>query len=118
MDERRFRRVSFATEVLLQAGQQRFRCELLDIALKGALLECSETVSLPVGTRADLTIPLPESTIVLRFDAELVHREGNHLGFQFLHEELETFTHLRKLLELNTGDPEGIRSELLTWLKG
>ena len=118
MDERRFRRVPFATEVQLLAGAQLHSCQLLDIALKGALLECAGPWTLPVGTRASLTIPLPDATITLDFDAELVHHEGAHLGFQFLHEDLQTFTHLRKLLELNTGDPEGIRSELLTWLKG
>ena len=118
MDERRFRRVPFATEVQLVAGTQRHSCQLLDIALRGALLECAEPWTLPVGTMASLAIPLPDSAITLNFDAELVHHEGAHLGFQFLHEDLQTFTHLRKLLELNTGDPEGIRSELLTWLKG
>ncbi len=118
MDERRFRRVPFATEVQLVADHQQHTCHLLDIALKGALLECGETVALPLGGRAGLIVPLPDSPIVLEFDAELVHREGSHLGFQFLHEDLQTFTHLRTLLELNTGDPEGIRSELLAWLKG
>lgn len=118
MDERRFRRVPFATEVQLVAEHHRCSCQLLDIALKGALVECAEPLALPIGTRANLTIPLPDSPIVLEFDAELAHREGSHFGFQFRHENLQTFTHLRTLLELNTGDPEGIRSELLAWLKG
>jgi hypothetical protein len=118
MDERRFRRVPFVTEVDLVAGAQRHRCQLLDIALKGALLACADPCTVAVGTRASLSIPLPDSAIVLAFDAELVHHEGDHLGFRFLHEDLETLTHLRTLLELNTGDPEGIRSELLAWLKG
>lgn len=118
MDERRFRRVPFVTEVQLVAGSRCCCCRLLDIAMKGALLECKEPWGLPIGSRADLTISLPDSTITLAFDAELVHHEGDHLGFQFLHEDLETFTHLRTLLELNSGDPEGVRSELLAWLKG
>jgi hypothetical protein len=71
-----------------------------------------------IGTVASLSRPLPGSTIVLAFDAELIHREENRLGFKFLHEDLETLTHLRTLLELNTGDPEGVRSEMLAWLKG
>lgn len=118
MDERRFRRVPFATDVQLRTGQQRQHCHLLDIALKGALVECDEPLSLAIGTRIHLTMALPDSKIVLGFDAELIHREGTHLGLKFLHEDLQTLTHLRTLLELNTGDPEGIRSELLAWLKG
>ena len=118
MDERRFRRVPFATEAMLVAGQRRQRCQLLDIALKGALLESAEPLPLPIGTRAHLDIPLPDSELELGFDVELVHQQGPHYGVKFLHENLQTLTHLRTLLELNTGDPEGVRSELLAWLKG
>lgn len=118
MDERRFRRVPFATEATLVTGHRRQCCQLLDIALKGALLESTEPLSLPLGTRAHLSIPLPDSAIELGFDVELMHQEGSHYGVKFLHEDLQTLTHLRTLLELNTGDPEGVRSELLAWLKG
>ncbi|MHB8708131.1 MAG: PilZ domain-containing protein [Desulfuromonadales bacterium] len=118
MNARRFRRIPFEAEVLVAVGDRSWSCQLFDLALKGALLECADMLPLAQGTVANLSLPLPGSEIVLDFDAELVHREGNRLGFKFLHENLETLTHLRTLLELNTGDPEGVRSELLTWLKG
>ena len=118
MEERRFRRIPFEAEVQLAVGERSWNCRLLDIALKGALLESAVPLPLAQGTVASLSLPLPGSAIVLAFDAELAHREESRLGFKFLHENLETLTHLRTLLELNTGDPEGIRSELMTWLKG
>ena len=118
MDERRFRRIPFEAEVQIVLDNHNWNCRLLDIALKGALLESKIPLPLALGTVARLSLPLPGSTIILAFEAELTHREENRLGFKFLHENLETLTHLRTLLELNTGDPEGVRSELLTWLKG
>jgi len=118
MDKRHFRRIPFEAEVQVAVGDHNWNCQLLDLALKGTLLESTVVLPLAQGTVANLSIPLPGSEIVLDFDAELIHREGNRLGFKFLHESLETLTHLRTLLELNTGDPEGVRSELLTWLKG
>jgi hypothetical protein len=118
MDERRFRRIPFEAEMQIAVGNHSWSCQLLDIALKGALLESAVPLPLALGTVASLSLPLPGSAIVLAFEAELAHREGNRFGFKFLHENLETLTHLRTLLELNTGDPEGVRSELLTWLKG
>lgn len=118
MNERRFRRIPFEAEMLVVVGDHGWSCQLLDLALKGVLLENPETLPLSQGTVAKLSLPLPGSKVVLNFEAELVHREGNRLGFKFLREDLETLTHLRTLLELNTGDPEGVRSELLTWLKG
>jgi hypothetical protein len=118
MSKRQFRRIPFETDVTLRVAEQRWSCQLLDIALKGALLENDAPLDLPLGTVARIDLPLPGSAIILNFQAILVHRENAHLGFKFLHEDLDTLTHLRTLLELNTGDPEGIRSELLTWLKG
>jgi len=118
MSQRQFRRIPFETEVQLTIGEHRWNCRLLDIALKGALMESPATLQLPPDSVANIAIPLPGCAIPLDFQAILVHQESTHLGFKFLHEELDTLTHLRTLLELNTGDPEGIRSELLTWLKG
>jgi hypothetical protein len=118
MNDRRFRRIPFEAEVRIAIDQRSWSCQLLDIAIKGALLESTVPLPLALGTVARLSLPLPGSPIVLAFEAELAHREENRFGFKFLHENLETLTHLRTLLELNTGDPEGVRSELLTWLKG
>ena len=117
MDERKFRRIPFEAEIQLAVDDRAWSCRLLDIALKGALLECPQALPLSLGTRGNLSLPLAGSEVTLDFNAELVHREGSKLGFRFLQENLETFTHLRTLLELNSGDPDGIRSELLTWLK-
>ena len=65
----------------------------------------------------ELVIALPGTAISLNFDAELVHVEDLQYGFKFISEDLETLTHLRKLIELNTGDAETTRSELSAWLK-
>lgn len=116
MNARRFRRIPFEAEVLVAVGDRTWTCRLLDLALKGALLESTDSLPLELGTVAGLSLPLPGSTVVLDFEAELVHRADHRLGFKFLRENLETLTHLRTLLELNTGDPDGVRSELLFWL--
>lgn len=117
-DERRFRRVPFEAEVKVSFGRQTWNCQLLDIALKGALVESPTAMELSQGATVALKIILSGSPLTLAFEAQLAHREEDRYGFRFLHENLETLTHLRTLLELNTGDPEGIRSELLSWLKG
>ncbi len=115
MAERRFQRVPFKAETRVIAGGSSWSCTLLNIALKGALLE-SDALPLEAGAVCDLTVTLPGTAIALGFRAKLVHREGTHYGFKFLDIDLETLTHLRKLLELNTGDADCIRGELMTWL--
>jgi len=118
MNNRRFRRVPFEAEVTLTHAQETWSCQLLDVALRGALLACSETLSIPFGSHCHIHIALQGSSLALDFEAELVHKEEGHYGFIFLSEDLETLTHLRKLLELNTGDAETTREEMDAWLSG
>jgi hypothetical protein len=115
--QRRFRRIPFAAEVTLSAGQTSWSAELLDVALKGALIGTDSPLPLAPGSQCDLSINLSGSPVTLSFLAELKHCEGTHYGFKFISEDLGTLTHLRKLLELNTGDTEATRSELADWLR-
>lgn len=117
MHERRFQRVHFEADVEIVYNGQSVECELLDIALKGALVDSPTPLTAPLGSICNIAITLPGTTIALDFQAELVHTEATHYGFKFLSEDLETMTHLRKLVELNTGDPESVRNELMAWLQ-
>ena len=112
---RRYQRVPFQAETVVKTPEDHWNCTLLNIALGGDLLE-SKSLDLEHGARCQITITLPASAIVLEFDAELAHREGQHYGFKFIHVDLQSLTHLRKLIELNTGDADSIRGELMAWL--
>lgn len=116
MNSRRFRRVPFEAVVSMNLKQDSFSGELLDVALKGAMVGTEEPLGIPLGTQCDLCISIPDSPISLSFLAELIHKEENRSGFLFISEDLDTLTHLRKLIELNTGDAETTRSELTAWL--
>ena len=114
MAERRFQRVPFHAETRVASGRSSWDCSLLNIALKGVLLEGN--LPLEPGAICDISVILPGTEISLGFRSELVHHEGSHYGFTFLDIDLESLTHLRKLLELNTGDADCVRGELMTWL--
>ena len=116
MKTRRFRRVPFTAEVSLTVDQGYYKGKLLDVAMKGALVETMVPLPIQAGTECALGIALPGTAISLDFDAELVYIDGLHYGFKFISENLDTLTHLRKLIELNTGDVETTRSELKVWL--
>lgn len=116
MNIRRFRRIPFEAIVTIQTDQEEFSGELLDVALKGALVETESQLALPLESECGLNITIPDSPIKLNFRAKLIHKEDNHSGFLFTSEDLDTLTHLRKLIELNTGDVEATRSELMSWL--
>jgi len=117
MNERCYQRVPFQAETIVKTEKDHWNCALLNIALRGVLLG-SKDLPLELGSLCQIAITLPTSAIVLDFDAELVHREKDQFGFKFVHIDLQSLTHLRKLIELNTGDADSVRSELMTWLRG
>lgn len=116
MHHRRFRRIPFEAEVTLNVGRDSWSGELLDVALKGAMVGTKAPISLPLGTHCSLCITLPQTPVSLDFLAVLIHHEDNRYGFRFVSENLETLTHLRRLIELNTGDTEATLCELSAWL--
>lgn len=116
MNNRHFRRIQFDAEVTLKASEKVSTGQLFDVALKGAMVGTEKPLSFDLGEKCELCIILPGSPISLNFQAELVHKEELCYGFKFISEDLATLTHLRKLIELNTGDAEATRSELSTWL--
>jgi len=116
MKHRHFRRIPFEAEVTLKADEETCTGQLFDVSLKGAMVGTETPLPFNLGAQCSLCIVLPGTPISLNFQAELVHQEELCYGFKFISENLETLTHLRKLIELNTGDAEATRSELGPWL--
>lgn len=117
-DKRKFHRVPFQCECLIGCGDQSWTGVLRDISLRGALFQLSPKSSLKLGTICYVDIALSDGDVLLQFESELVHRKGDDYGFLFLSENLDTLTHLRRLLELNLGGDDITRHEIEAWLEG
>ena len=76
MKARRFRRIPFEAAVRLEVGRDSWTADLLDVAMRGALVGTIEPLPLSLGSRCQLRITLPGTPISLDFDAELVHIEA------------------------------------------
>ncbi|SHJ52967.1 PilZ domain-containing protein [Malonomonas rubra DSM 5091] len=118
MSEQRFyRRISFHTEAKLNISDNSYPCELIDLALQGALFKSELELPLAVNQQCDISITLPSSNLTLEFNGELIHQRGAFYGFLFVSEDAATMGHLRRLLELNIGDGDEVDREFLHWLK-
>ena len=109
---RRFGRIPFATTLSLTHKDRTYQGSLQDIALKGALLHFDRLPPLQPNDICQLDIPLLNSDIVMHFSAEAIHFHQETIGFRFVEMGLETMSHLRRLLELNTGNAEKIEQEM------
>jgi len=118
VDEKRyFSRINFKAHSQIEFNDKVYEGELLDLSLRGALLNFKEQIPIKMNDSGTLIIHLHSSDIKLIFDAELVHIHENNLGFKFISEDIGTMTHLRNLLSLNIGDYDKITDELDFWLK-
>lgn len=116
-DLRNYRRIPFTTTATLLYDQRRVSCDLVDLALRGALLQTADAVSLSIGARAQVEIELASSELKLTFGAELIHHEQDQYGFLFIDADDESLAHLRRLLELNLGNSEQVDREFIHWLQ-
>ena len=112
-NQRHFSRVPFDTPVRMISAQGSTAVRLLNISLKGAL------VSEPVGwTVAPGTLLALELTLVegehIRVNVKVAHAENGHVGLYWDQIDLDSMTHLRRLVQLNLGDAEQLDRELAT----
>ncbi len=118
--QRKFSRLPFQALTLLQieGSEEQVETRLIDISLKGALIEAPGG-DLPVnGAKAGLEIHLGDSEFIIEMNCEVVYataKEGIvRLGLRCFSIDVESIIHLRRLLELNFGDPSLLERELIS----
>ena len=111
VDRRRFWRALFTAPVIVQDGDGRVSAELVDVSLNGALVEVPALWDRRVGQPVDLEFPLSEA-VVVKMSTTVAHLEGRRVGLKCEHVDLDSISHLRRLVELNSGNPELLRREL------
>ncbi len=114
-DRRQFARVAFASGAELITTQALLRCQVIDISLKGVLLQLPSGAAPEAGMPCLVKLPLGEGgagEIVIAMAGELAHVEGDHAGVLCRSIDLESITQLRRLIEVNLGDPAASEREL------
>jgi hypothetical protein len=117
-ERRRFSRISFQRPATFSAGGARTMVAVLDVSLKGALLEVSATLAAEPGSRCALAINLDAGDSVIHLDGEVAHHHGNRLGIRCTSIDLESIGHLRRVVELNLADEDLLERELATLIAG
>ncbi len=111
-EKRRFSRISCFERVLVQCGKGNVEANIVDISLKGALLEFDEDEIMCLGDKCLITLNLKDSDIFLKFLAESVHSCKQLAGVKFVRTDIDTFIHLRSLLESRMANPQQVTDEI------
>lgn len=111
-DSRRFTRIPFDSQVHVISSKGNWYSQLLDISLKGILISKPDGWDANVNEHFQVELILNDSDIQIRMEGSVVHIEGDHVGFRCEHIDLDSITHLRRLVELNVGNTEILNREL------
>lgn len=110
-ERRHFKRIAFDARTELSQGENVWPVKLIDLSLKGLLIER------PTPWQADPAEPFLvdihlNEQVDVRMGVQLSHDNNGQLGFVCLFIDLESISHLRRLVELNLGDPAELEREL------
>lgn len=111
-DNRQFTRIPFEATVNVTSADGSWDCGLIDISLKGLLVDKPEKWTGNIEDTAMVELDLSGSDASIRMDVVVAHIEENHIGFRCEHIDLDSITHLRRLIELNVGDTDILNREL------
>ncbi|MDQ2075984.1 PilZ domain-containing protein [Marinimicrobium sp. ABcell2] len=115
--ERRFSRIYFDARVELEQGKHQWQGNLLDISLNGLLMVQQGADRLDPKRPLLAQVQLDAGTCII-MHCRVAHQEAAYLGLACESIDVDSITHLRRLLELNTGDPHALERELSELITG
>lgn len=110
-ERRHFWRATFKSPAHLIDAQGPEKVQVLDLSLKGALVETDTPWRGKTNDHCRLKIDLAE-TVAISMWVTVAHIDGNHIGLHCNDIDLDSITHLRRLVELNSGDPAILERDL------
>ena len=112
MENRRFSRVSFKGKAHLEIGSHSCATEVLDLSLKGALIKRPADWPRSLPKLMELRISLNDFPVELVMEVSVAHQSATAVGLQCEKIDIDSVSHLRRLLELNLGDADLLSREI------
>lgn len=110
-ERRVFHRIPFDADTQIRQGEQSWSAVLIDLSLKGLLIEKPQGCDIAPEQATTARIILNGDTTI-DMSIRLRHDNNGQLGFECQHIDIDSISHLRRLLELNLGDSQLLEREL------
>lgn len=112
MEEKRlFTRIQFDADAHVQTPDQAWDTQVIDISLHGALVAAPEGCSVDPGTHVTLVLTLSDKLTRICMEGHARYARDGKLGIECDNLEVESASHLRRLVELNMGDQKMLERE-------
>jgi len=114
-ERRKFSRINFQCHCSLvfdpKISKHDFDASLLDISFNGALIAVAAHSPDVNQQQVQVILTLEGSDVQLLLNGTVSHQEDQLLGVHFTKIELETMSHLKRIIELNLGDHKEMHRE-------
>ena len=111
LEQRNFSRILFLAQACLFIDQEKYPVKLLDISLKGALVE--KPPRWQTSNHAiKLQFKLNDNESEITMNVAVSHEDKQLLGLKCLHIDIDSISLLRRLIELNIGDEALLQREI------
>ena len=111
-NRRQFTRILFSISAEIEIEEKTYPVSIHDISLNGALVSLAKPIQSLKDKAGVLTFSLSDGESVVRMDIVVVYEKGVEIGLQCKVIDIDSVTHLRRLVELNLGDSEQLNKEL------
>jgi len=110
-EKRQFQRFFYDAKAMFVGDEATFPCRIIDICLKGCMLEFGEPWQGSLHSLYTLVLGLSDE-IIISMKLRYAHGQGKQIGFKCEQIDLDSMTNLRRLVELNLGDSALLEREL------
>lgn len=111
-NRRQFTRVLFSIKAELTIDESSYVVSIHDISLNGALVTAIKSEQSLKGKFGTLSFFLSDGESEVSMHIAVVHEKDDETGLQCNAIDIDSVTHLRRLVELNLGDSQQLDKEL------
>lgn len=111
-NRRQFTRILFSIKAELAIEDKSYPVSIHDISLSGALVTAVNSEQSLKGKLGTLRFFLSDNESEVTMHIAVVHEHDDETGIQCNAVDIDSVTHLRRLIELNLGDSEQLNKEL------
>ncbi len=111
-EKRHFTRIQFSATATLSTDDGLWNAQLVDISLKGALIQCLDKTTIETGENVVLKLTLSDCSTKIEMQGKIAHAEKDHVHMVCEHIDIDSASHLRRIVELNTGSSELLEREM------
>ncbi|OCH45613.1 PilZ domain-containing protein [Vibrio cyclitrophicus] len=112
IERRQFSRVVYQVPTELLQGPVNVSGSVQDLSLHGLLIQCDDFQQLSHDIPVRVSFTLANSDINIQLEATIVSTINTSMRLRIEHLDIDSISHLKRLIELNVGDDELLYREI------